>query len=103
MEGGNTMVRKGPYKRCDEEFIKETLELIKTSKKPVSAIAKDLGISSSTMYGWLKRYVGEDLKDGAEGFEESMKIRQLKRELEDAKMERDILKKVVAIFSKQPK
>lgn len=97
------MIRKGPYKRCDEEFIKETLELIKTSKKPLATIAKDLGMSSSTLYGWVKRYAGEDLKGGAEGFEESMKVKQLKRELEDVKMERDILKKAVAIFSKQPK
>jgi transposase-like protein len=30
-------------------------------------------------------------------------VRQLKRELDEVRLERDILKKVVAIFSKQPK
>ena len=97
------MARKGPYKRCDAEFIRETLELIKTSKKPVAAIARDLGMSSSTLYGWIKNYAGEDSKGRAEGFEESIKIRQLRRELAEVQMERDILKKAVAIFSKKPK
>jgi transposase len=83
--------------------MKETLNLIKTSNKPVASIAKDLGISSSTLYGWLGRYVDKDSKCEVEGFEESMKVKQLKKELADVQMERDILKKVVAIFSKQPK
>jgi len=97
------MPRKGPYKRCDREFIRETLELIRTSKKPVSAIARDLGMHSSTLYGWIKRGWADKVGEGTNGFEESIKMKQLKRELDDVKLERDILKKVVAIFSKQPK
>ena len=97
------MARKGPYKKCDKEFIKETLELIKTSKKPVAAIARDLGMHSSTLYGWIKRGWADEVEGGTSGFEESIKIKQLKRELEDVKLERDILKKAVGIFSKQPR
>jgi len=96
------MAKRGSYKNYDNEFIKETLALIKTSKKPVAAIAKDLGMSSSTLYGWLKREESFGSKDEPASFEESIKIKQLKRELADTKLERDILKKVVGIFSKRP-
>jgi len=97
------MAKKGPYKRFDNEFIKETMALIKSSNKSVAAIARELGVSSSTLYGWLKRGYGESVDGEIKGLDESVRIKQLKRELEDVKMERDILKKVVAIFSKQPR
>ncbi|OGC21739.1 hypothetical protein A3J90_00450 [candidate division WOR-1 bacterium RIFOXYC2_FULL_37_10] len=96
--------KKGPYKRCDKDFIRETLDLINTSKRPVASIAKDLGVSSSTLYGWQKRdrREGEDGETSG-GIEESLKIRRLRKELAEARLERDILKKAVAIFSKQPR
>jgi transposase len=37
------------------------------------------------------------------GTETEEEIRRLRRELDDVRMERDILKKAVAIFSKEPK
>ena len=78
--------------------------LTKTSGKPVASVAKDLGLSSSTMYGWLNR---EKEAEGTRAAElnnsESVRVRQLQKELEEVKIERDILKKVVAIFSKQPR
>ena len=99
------MTERSAYKRYDAEFIKETIELIKSSSKPIRAIGRDLGIASSTIYGWLDRE-----KEGAPTRNESIlspggsiEVNRLQRELAEVKQERDILKKVVAIFSKQPK
>ena len=86
-------------KKYDDEFKRETIRLVKSSSKTKSAIARDLGISPSTLHGWLNKSVetksGEIITDS--------EITRLRRELLDVKLERDILKKAVAIFSKPSK
>ena len=100
------MINKRETRKYDDEFKKETIALAKSSDKSIAKIAKDLGISANNIYYWIKREEKiqnrEELnKTKKESFEEENK--RLKKELEDARIERDILKKVVAIFSKQPK
>jgi transposase len=82
-------------KQYDDEFKREAIRLTKEGGKSVAAIARDLGISSSTLHGW--RYKSVETKTG-EIITDS-EITRLKRELANVKMERDILKKAVAIFS----
>lgn len=97
------MINRKAYRRHDPEFKKETLELVKNSGKSISAIANDLGISSGLLYYWINRESKNNEKaDNPENVKHE-EARQLRKELEDTKLERDILKKVVAIFSKQPK
>ena len=83
-------------RQFDDEFKREAIRLVRNSSKPKSAIARDLGISSSTLHGWLNKSV--ETKDG--NIVTDSEITRLKRELIDTKLERDILKKAVAIFSK---
>ena len=86
-------------KKYDDEFKRETIRLVKSSSKTKSAIARDLGIGPNTLHGWLNKSVetksGEIITDS--------EITRLRRELLDVKLERDILKKAVAIFSKPSK
>jgi transposase len=86
-------------RKYDDEFKREAIKLAKESNKPKSAIARDLGISASTFHGWLSRSVetkaGEIITDS--------EITRLRRELSDVRLERDILKKAVAIFSRPSK
>lgn len=88
----------------DKEFKLNAVQLCKSSGKAVGKIAEDLGVPKQTLYQWVKDYEA----DGEEGFRGKGIIRPsneelyfLKKELADAKMERDILKKAIAIFSKQ--
>lgn len=90
------------YRKHDSDFIAETIALVKDSKKPVASIARDLGIHSSTIYYWMRKKKDNIDPNINENMSPAM-VRQLKRELDEVKLERDILKKVVAIFSKQPK
>ena len=94
------------YHKHDDEFIRETIKLMETSKKSVAAIGRDLGISSSTLYAWRDRK-GEIEEKGREvdppRLTETEEVRELRRKLRDAEMERDILKKAVAVFSKYQK
>ncbi len=83
-------------RRYDDEFKREAVRVIKNSSKKRSEIARDLGIAVSTLTGWVKKSV--ETVDGK--IITDREITLLRRELVDTKLERDILKKAVAIFSK---
>jgi transposase len=84
------------------EFKLETLRLYETSGKNASQVERDLGISRGCIYRWKQAFAAE----GEQAFPghgrrtpEQEQIRQLKRENEILRQQRDILKKAVAIFS----
>lgn len=84
-----------------KDFRDQVLELVKNGR-PVSQVAKELDMSRHVIYSWIRK---EDEKVKKKEpvspiEEENMRLR---RELEDITMERDILKKVMAVFSKQPR
>ena len=90
-------------KEYPESFKKEALHLLETSGKPMSEIERDLGMTPGLLSKWKKRFQVNPVNDELELSEvEQLKaeLRQAKRELEITRMERDILKKTVGIFSK---
>ena len=97
----------GERRSYTEEFKRDAVELSLTSDKFVKEIAEDLGIN----YGNLTRWRREYRNKGKHAFPgngnqkptpEQQKIKVLEDELRETKLERDILKKAVGIFSKKP-
>ena len=84
-----------------KEFKQEAVKLVETSKKSKTEIARDLGISDSALSKWCKELgtLGEQAFPG-KGHQTALEeeLRQLKRENELLRQERDILKKAVRIF-----
>jgi transposase len=87
----------------NSQFKREALHLLETSGKSAAQIEQDLGIGQ----GCLSRWKREQAQDGEHAFPghgrltpEQEEVRQLKRENEILRQERDILKKAVAIFSR---
>jgi len=77
-----------------------------SKRKPITQVARELGISDTSIHQWRK----ELTHHGPEAFPGSGhqtpledENRRLKRELERVQQERDILKKVVSIFSRESK
>ena len=83
-------------KTYTQEFKREAVQLVKSSGKPMSQVARELGISDSVLYHWRKQLAdqGEQAFPGS-GHQTAQEeeIRRLKRELEVTRQERDILKK----------
>ena len=85
------------------EFKEEAVRLAQTSGKSITQVARELGISDTSIHQWRK----ELTQQGKEAFPGSghqtpleEENRRLKRELERVQQERDIVKKVVSIFSR---
>ena len=93
-------------RQYDAEFKKEVLK-ITMEGNPIVEVARDLGISPERIYKWRR---DEKLRIGAVAFASAggkaltpeEELRALRQELEMTKRERDILKKALAIFSKEP-
>ena len=91
-------------KTYTKEFKLEAVQLVKSSGKPMSQIARELGISESALYHWSKQ-MDDQCEQAFPGSGHQTapeeELRRLKRELEITRQERDILKKVVSIFSRE--
>ena len=92
---------KQRVKRYDREFKLEAVRLVEESDRPAYKIAEELGISVNTLSIWRKAVKeSQGLAFPESGLtEDQRRIRELEKELKDARIEREILKKAVAIFS----
>lgn len=82
------------------EFKIKAVELSK-QRGSLAAVAQELDISSDNLKRWKKEYNLGQLTDKIKiKTPEEIELIKLRKELNDVKMERDILKKAVSIFSK---
>ena len=93
-------------RQYSEEFKKEAVEYSLASEKSVKEVARDLGISHHNLDRWRTQYRKRgDLAFPGHGKEnltpQEEKLRKLQKELADTQIERDILKKALAIFTKK--
>ena len=84
----------------------QAVQLTKSSGKPMSQVARELGVSDSALAHWSKPLADQGKQafpgSGHQTAQEE-EIRRLKRELEVTRQERDSLKKVVSLFSRKPR
>ena len=94
-----------------EEFKREAVLLLESSGRPLMQVAKEFGMQPSMLRNWRAR--GRAPAGSAAGHTgagkvllpasaEQAEIRRLQKELERARMERDIPKKAIGIFSGPP-
>jgi len=91
-------------RRYDKQFKLDALRMIQESERPVAEIARELGVHPNVLYKWRDQLL--DDPDHAFPGKGKLKpadaeVRQLRRELELVKEERDILKKALAVFSRR--
>jgi len=88
-------------RKYENDFKVTIVELLKSGRK-VSEVSEEYDLNESMIRRWRKEY---ELKSGdfskkKELSSEELELKKLRSELRDVKMERDILKKAVSIFSK---
>jgi transposase len=102
-------------KAYTKTYVARAVRLCDESNRPISEVARDLGVEYATLYGWMKK-AGRTRKrlDAATPAVPApvapqtdavtrAELEQLRRELEEVKKERDFLKKAAAFFAQQNK
>lgn len=84
-------------RKFTKEFKAEAVAMVAAADGNVARVARELNIYDSTLGNWVRQARAE--AEGAPTAEERAEIRELRRELERVKRERDILGKAVAYFS----
>ena len=80
------------------EFKAEAVRLARTPSAPLTAIARDLGVSIWSLRTWVNAAVAPSSPPLKEA--ERLELQRLRREVRELRMERDILKKATAFFAK---
>ena len=100
------MTEKQTRRKFTKDFKEDAVRLVVEGRRKVSEVARDLGIDENMLHRWKR----EQREAGVGAFPgkgylrpPDEEMRQLKRENEDLREERDILKKALAIFSKKPR
>lgn len=96
-------------RKYDQDFKRNAVLLCAEPGRTVIEVAKNLGINKDILYRWRREYHranGQYVFPG-NGMEaltpEQKRIRELGKKLRDTEMERDILKKAMAIFIRTSK
>jgi transposase len=95
-----------------DEFKAEAVRLVTVEGHPARQVARDLGIHESLLRRWQRKLEARQARAAgvkpsatvaASIVVEQEEIRKLKRENERLRMERDVLKKAITIFSETQK
>jgi transposase len=88
------------------EFKVEAVRLVRERGVRISQAAQDLGIHQNVLRKWVKD-VARDPKQAFPGRgkqrTDDAEVSRLRQELAKTKAERDILKKAIAFFAKEPR
>lgn len=71
--------------------------MVEASGGEIAKVARELNVHDSSLGNWVRQ--AREQAEGAPSAEERAEIRDLRRELERVRRERDILGKAVAYFS----
>jgi transposase len=96
---------KRPRKPYPDEVKQEAVRLLREQRLPRSQVARDLGVDPETLRRWARELAptGDVSQESATPpAVDAAELARLRRENEQLRMERDILKKAIGIFSRMP-
>ena len=89
-------------RKFDEQFKEGAVRIVRETGKPIAQVARDLGINGGTLGNWVNR--DRRAREGGDGrLDESEReeLKRLRAENAELAMERDVLKRSVALWVKE--
>jgi transposase len=89
-------------RKYTKEFKEEAVRLLKGGDRSLAQVARDIGVSDTTLWGWANGR-GLETAAGQSQMTDAEELRKLRRENALLREEREILKKAMAFFAKESK
>lgn len=89
------------FKSYTLEFKQASAKLAAESEQSISETARELGVSVSTLHGWIQKHYPSKKTAAPVLSDPHEEIKALKKELARVREERDILKKATAYFANE--
>ena len=87
------------YRKFDDDFKQGAVRLVFETGKPIAQVARDLGVNDGTLGNWVA--AARRARDGGAGplgEDERAELARLRRENAELRMQRDVLKRSVALW-----
>jgi transposase len=92
----------GATPRYTPEFRAEAVRLVRSATdKPVSEIARELGVSDNALRSWVKQAEIDQGERKGLTTEERAELSKLRKEVKILRQEREILKKATVFFARE--
>ena len=88
-----------PRRSFTPEFKQDAVDLCRRSGKSACQVAREVGLPQPTFNRWMRQVTSAPL--GSHSVLATEELQVVRRELDQVRMERDILKKAVAFFAKE--
>ena len=86
-------------RKFDQDFKEGAVRLVRETGKPIAQVARELGIVPGTLENWVaKDRRQQEGGDGRLSEDERAELVRLRRQVAELRMERDVLKRSVALW-----
>ena len=92
----------GQRRKFSREFRLEAVRRVVEEDRPLSEVARELGLSPGLLSHWKADYLISEKPQLLPHETPEQEVRRLRHELERVRQERDFLKKAAAFFARQP-
>jgi transposase len=87
-----------------EQFRRDAVELVESSKRPIAEVARSLSINEGTLWNWVRdarQKLAGDVDPDVLSESERDELRRLRKEVIELRTDKEILRRAAAYFARE--
>ena len=92
------MVKRPTNRRYSEEFKRDAVALLRSSGKPIAEVARELGVTDTSLGNWAREAARSDGPAAAAGVDDAREAARLRKRVRELEEEIEILKRFTAYW-----